>query len=44
VHDRIDIPIGEWHRLENPVTSPCKVIEIQFGSGCLEEDIERKSS
>jgi cytidyltransferase-like protein len=44
VHDRIDIPIGEWHRLENPFTSPCKVIEIQFGSGCLEEDIERKSA
>jgi D-beta-D-heptose 7-phosphate kinase/D-beta-D-heptose 1-phosphate adenosyltransferase len=43
VHDRIDIMAGEWHRLSNPFTGPCKIVEIQFGSSCIEEDIERKS-
>lgn len=32
---------GEWHRLTNPYKSPCKIIEIQFGSRCEESDIER---
>jgi cytidyltransferase-like protein len=41
-HDRIDIPDNEWHRLSNPYASPCKIIEIQFGSDCDEADIERK--
>lgn len=42
VHDQIDILAGEWHRLSNPYSGPCKIIEIQFGSYCVEEDIERK--
>jgi mannose-6-phosphate isomerase-like protein (cupin superfamily) len=41
-HERIDILAGEWHRLSNPYSGPCKIIEIQFGSSCDEEDIERK--
>lgn len=41
-HDRIDISNNEWHRLSNPYTGPCKIIEIQFGSDCDEDDIERK--
>lgn len=32
---------GEWHRLSNPYKTPCKIIEIQFGKRCEEEDIER---
>lgn len=43
-HDRIDIPVGKWHKLSNPFTAPCKIVEIQFGSQCDEADIERRTS
>lgn len=43
-HDRLDIQKGDWHRLCNPYVVPCKLIEIQFGGSCEEEDIERKGS
>jgi len=33
---------GEWHQLVNKGSTPLKVIEIQFGEQCTEEDIERK--
>jgi len=32
----------EWHQLVNEYEIPLKVIEIQFGEKCIEEDIERK--
>jgi D-beta-D-heptose 7-phosphate kinase/D-beta-D-heptose 1-phosphate adenosyltransferase len=32
----------EWHQLVNKTDTPLKVIEIQFGEQCSEEDIERK--
>ena len=32
----------EWHQLVNKSHTPLKVIEIQFGEKCAEEDIERK--
>jgi len=32
----------EWHQLVNKSDTPLKVIEIQFGEQCTEEDIERK--
>jgi cytidyltransferase-like protein len=32
----------EWHQLVNKNDTPLKVIEIQFGEQCVEEDIERK--
>jgi D-beta-D-heptose 7-phosphate kinase/D-beta-D-heptose 1-phosphate adenosyltransferase len=32
----------EWHQLVNQSNVPLKVIEIQFGEQCIEEDIERK--
>ena len=32
----------EWHQLVNKSDMPLKVIEIQFGEKCVEEDIERK--
>lgn len=41
-HDEYKIPQGEWHRLENPFLEPCKIVEIQYGNTCTEEDIERK--
>lgn len=33
---------NQWHQLSNPYNNPCKIIEIQYGSSCDEEDIERK--
>ena len=41
-HETLHILAGEWHQLTNPFDIPCKLIEIQFGSACEEEDIERK--
>lgn len=32
----------EWHQLYNPTDKPLKVVEIQYGEKCEEEDIERK--
>jgi mannose-6-phosphate isomerase-like protein (cupin superfamily) len=32
----------EWHQLHNSTKQPLKVIEIQYGEQCEEEDIERK--
>jgi mannose-6-phosphate isomerase-like protein (cupin superfamily) len=39
---QIYITVGSWHQLVNEGTVPLKVIEIQFGEQCIEEDIERK--
>jgi mannose-1-phosphate guanylyltransferase/mannose-1-phosphate guanylyltransferase/mannose-6-phosphate isomerase len=36
------IDVGEWHQLHNPTDKPLRVIEIQYGTQCAEEDIERK--
>jgi cytidyltransferase-like protein len=33
---------NEWHQLHNPTDKPLKVIEIQYGTNCIEEDIERR--
>ena len=41
-HDHIHIPLTSWHRLFNPLDQPVEIIEIQYGSDCIEEDIERK--
>ena len=37
----MNIHLGEWHQLTNPFSGPCKIIEIQYGEKCIEEDIER---
>ena len=39
---QIYINKNEWHQLVNEKDTPLKVIEIQFGEKCIEEDIERK--
>lgn len=36
------ISINEWHQLYNPTNDPLKIIEIQFGKNCTEDDIERR--
>lgn len=41
-HETLHIPQGEWHQLSNPFKHPCKLVEVQFGSRCVEEDIERR--
>lgn len=41
-HETIAIPVGEWHQLSNPFNQPCRIVEIQYGESCIEEDIERQ--
>ena len=41
-HQALDIPCKTWHRLYNETDSPVRIIEIQYGEDCREEDIERK--
>jgi cytidyltransferase-like protein len=41
-HQEFKISAGEWHQLTNPFDVPVKVVEIQYGKQCTEEDIERK--
>ena len=41
-HQEFKIPVTEWHQLTNPFKGPCKIVEIQYGNKCEEEDIERK--
>lgn len=41
-HLEYKVPLGEWHQLTNPYEVPCKIVEIQYGEKCEEEDIERK--
>jgi mannose-6-phosphate isomerase-like protein (cupin superfamily) len=41
-HDSHDVCQGEWHQLFNPYDAPVKIVEIQYGEQCVEEDIERK--
>jgi cytidyltransferase-like protein len=41
-HVEYKVPVGEWHQLTNPFDIPVKVVEIQYGENCVEEDIERR--
>ena len=41
-HKEYKIPVGEWHQLSNPWDVPVKIVEIQYGEQCVEEDIERR--
>jgi cytidyltransferase-like protein len=41
-HQEHSISIAEWHQLTNPFEIPCKIVEIQYGENCIEEDIERQ--
>ena len=40
-YSQLAIPQNDWHRLYNPFDVPCKLIEIQYGISCNEDDIER---
>lgn len=43
-HSQVAIPQGDWHRIRNPFDTPCRIVEIQYGEECIEEDIERKDA
>jgi D-beta-D-heptose 7-phosphate kinase/D-beta-D-heptose 1-phosphate adenosyltransferase len=41
-HQHVHINCTQWHKLCNETDQPLRVIEIQYGKNCVEEDIERK--
>ena len=41
-HQSTWIKLNEWHQLCNETDGPLKLIEIQYGEECVEEDIERQ--
>lgn len=40
--DNLHIEKEQWHMLANESNTPLKIVEIQYGESCVEEDIERK--
>lgn len=40
-HDKLEIPVGHWHQLRNDSNYLVKILEIQYGESCEEDDIER---
>jgi cytidyltransferase-like protein len=43
-HDEINIPAHTWHQLRNNTNEDLRIVEIQYGKNCIEEDIERIDS
>lgn len=43
-HDTITIDPNAWHQLMNPFSKPCKIVEIQYGKKCVEDDIKRQEN
>jgi cytidyltransferase-like protein len=41
-HQHTWIKLNQWHQLCNETDQPLRLIEIQYGENCVEEDIERK--
>lgn len=41
--DTVHIDRRQWHQLCNETADPLKIIEIQYGERCEEDDIDRKS-
>jgi mannose-6-phosphate isomerase-like protein (cupin superfamily) len=41
-HQSTWIKLNEWHQLCNETDHPLRLIEIQYGEDCMEEDIERR--
>lgn len=41
-HQHIHIDENSWHQLCNETDQPLRVVEIQYGQACREEDIERQ--
>jgi len=43
-HEYLHIGTHEWHQLVNEDPNPLKIVEIQYGERCEEQDIERKNT
>lgn len=43
-HEEIHIPVDTLHQLINDTTEELKIVEIQYGQYCTEDDIQRFSS
>lgn len=43
LHENIHIPTSSWHQLRNDTDTILRIVEIQYGTSCREEDIERNS-
>ena len=41
-HNYTMISQGDWHKLENKGDKDLHIVEIQYGTACVEEDIERR--
>jgi cytidyltransferase-like protein len=41
LHDTVEIAVNAWHCLSNPTDKQLRIIEIQYGTLCNEDDIER---
>ena len=41
INDLIKIDRNDWHQIINPFEEDCHLIEIQYGSKVIEDDIER---
>jgi mannose-6-phosphate isomerase-like protein (cupin superfamily) len=41
-HDTLEIPCGAWHQLANLSKQTLRIVEIQYGERCEEDDIERQ--
>jgi cytidyltransferase-like protein len=41
-HDYYNVVVNDWHQLSNPFEEPCRIVEIQYGARCDEDDIERR--
>ena len=41
-HEYLHINTADWHQLVNEDSNPLKLIEIQYGERCEEDDIERR--
>lgn len=42
LYQNLHISKRQWHMLANETDVPLRIIEIQYGDNCIEEDIERK--
>jgi cytidyltransferase-like protein len=43
-HQAYHVDMNYWHQLTNPYSTPCRIVEVQYGEMCVEEDIERQNA
>jgi mannose-6-phosphate isomerase-like protein (cupin superfamily)/glycerol-3-phosphate cytidylyltransferase-like family protein len=43
-HQSYHVDMNYWHQLTNPYSTPCRIVEVQYGKMCIEEDIERQNA